>query len=297
MSTTPRLHEQPYRGASGYTALAVALVATGGAFWLGLSWRLWAGGWTVTLIAALVLVAALAAAGLYMLQPNTGYVLTLFGAYRGTDRSAGLRWRWPWLMGQRVSLRVRNLNIAPLKVNDRRGNPIEIGAVVVWRVQDTAQALFEVDAYEQFVKVQAEAAVRELASQYAYDHGDDDSADVPTLRGSQDEVGLALMQALQARFDGAGVQTLEARLSHLAYAPEIAQVMLRRQQAEAVVSARTKIVKGAVGMVEQALLGLSERGLVALDDERKAAMVSNLLVVLCADREAQPVVNTGTLYN
>lgn len=297
MTTATRLHEQPYRGASGYTALVVALVATGIAIWLGLSWPMWAGGWTVLLIAALVLVAILAAGGLYMLQPNTGYVLTLFGAYRGTDRNAGLRWRWPWLMGQRVSLRARNLNIAPLKVNDRRGNPIEIGAVVVWRVHDTAQALFEVDAYEHFVTVQAEAAVRELASQYAYDHGDDDDADVPTLRGSQDEVGHALMQALQARFASAGVETMEARLSHLAYAPEIAQVMLRRQQAEAVVSARTKIVKGAVGMVELALQGLSERGLVSLDDERKAAMVSNLLVVLCADREAQPVVNTGTLYN
>ncbi|KPF59945.1 hypothetical protein D621_03225 [beta proteobacterium AAP51] len=235
--------------------------------------------------------------GLYMLQPNEAANLTLFGEYTGTDRGQGLRWANPFTRKGRLSLRSRNLNVAPLKVNDQRGNPVEIGAVVVWRVRDTAQAAFDVDDFETYVSVQAEAAIRHLASLYAYDDGEDLPAGQATLRGGLDVVSLALREELQARFDAAGVEVQDAKLSHLAYAPEIAQVMLRRQQAEAIVSARHKIVQGAVGMVEAALQGLSERNVVQLDDERKASMVSNLLVVLCSDRETQPVVNTGTLYS
>ncbi len=235
--------------------------------------------------------------GLYMLQPNEAANLTLFGAYTGTDRGEGLRWANPFVIKRRLSLRSRNLNVAPLKVNDLRGNPVEIGAVVVWRVRDTAQAAYDVDDFETYVAVQAEAAIRHLASSYAYDDGEDLPSGAHTLRGGLDAVSAALRDELQARFDAAGVEVQDAKLSHLAYAPEIAQVMLRRQQAEAIVSARHKIVQGAVGMVEAALQGLSERNVVQLDDERKASMVSNLLVVLCSDRETQPVVNAGTLYS
>ncbi len=235
--------------------------------------------------------------GLYMLQPNEAALLTFFGRYVGTDRSAGLRWANPLLLKRKLSLRARNLNVPTLKVNDQRGNPIEIGAAVVWVVQDSAQAKYEVDDFERYVQVQAETALRHLASQYPYDEGEDTGQKVTTLRGGLDEVSDALRRELQARFAKAGVAVLDARLTHLAYAAEIAQVMLRRQQAEAIVSARHKIVQGAVGMVEAALKGLSERAIVDLDDERKAAMVSNLLVVLCSDRDTQPVVNAGTLYN
>ncbi len=234
--------------------------------------------------------------GLYMLQPNEAANLTLFGAYAGTDRGEGLRWANPLVRKRHVSLRSRNLNVAPLKVNDLRGNPVEIGAVVVWRVRDTAQAAYDVDDFETYVKVQAEAAIRHLASSYAYDDGEDLPAGSHTLRGGMEAVSAALREELQARFDAAGVEVQDAKLSHLAYAPEIAQVMLRRQQAQAIISARHMIVQGAVSMVEAALQSLSERQIVQLDDERKAAMVSNLLVVLCSDRETQPVVNTGTLY-
>jgi regulator of protease activity HflC (stomatin/prohibitin superfamily) len=232
-----------------------------------------------------------------MLQPKEAAILTFFGRYSGTDRSEGLRWANPFYMKRRISLRARNLNVATLKVNDQRGNPIEIGAVVVWRVQDTAKAVFEVDNYERYVQVQAEAALRHLASAYPYDEGEASETPVTTLRGGLDEVSEALREELQARFERSGIDVLDAKLTHLAYAPEIAQVMLRRQQAEAIISARSKIVLGAVSMVEAALKGLSERGIVELDDERKAAMVSNLLVVLCSDKETQPIVNTGTLYN
>lgn len=246
---------------------------------------------------AVVLVVPWFALGFYMLQPKSAAILSLFGEYVGTDRSEGLRWANPFFMKRFISLRARNLNIPPLKVNDQRGNPIEIGAVVVWSVRDTAQAVFEVDDYERYAQVQAEAALRHLAAQYPYDEGEDHGTAVITLRCAQDEVSEALRAELQARLERAGVDVQDAKLSHLAYAPEIAQVMLRRQQAEAIISARAKIVHGAVSMVESALKGLSEREIVTLDDERKAAMVSNLLVVLCADREAQPVINTGTLYN
>jgi regulator of protease activity HflC (stomatin/prohibitin superfamily) len=245
----------------------------------------------------LLLLGGIVVLGLYMLNPNQAANLTLFGAYSGTDRNEGLRWANPLMLKKKISLRDRNLNAPILKVNDARGNPIEISAVVVWRVRDTAQALFQVDDYEGYVRVQAEAAIRHLAASYAYDDGDESTAGAVTLRGGQQAVAEALKQELQARFDDAGVDVLDAKISHLAYAPEIAQVMLRRQQAEAIISARSKIVHGAVSMVEAALKGLSERAIVDLDDERKAAMVSNLLVVLCSDRETQPVINTGTLYN
>ena len=235
--------------------------------------------------------------GMYMLQPNETAILTLFGKYIGTDRADGLRWAFPLYVKRKLSVRARNLNAPTLKVNDKRGNPVEISAAVVWRVRDTAQALFEVDDFERYVAVQAEAALRHLASQYAYDEGEDLPEGETTLRAGMDVVADALKTELQARFEAAGVETLDAKLTHLAYAPEIAQVMLRRQQAEAIISARSKIVHGAVSMVEAALKALSERDIVELDSERKAAMVSNLLVVLCSDKETQPIINTGTLYN
>ena len=244
-----------------------------------------------------ILFGAIVFAGLYMLQPNEAGILTLFGAYSGTDRKSGLRWANPLKAKRKLSLRARNLNVTTLKVNDKRGNPVEIGAVVVWRVRDSAQALFDVDNYELYVSLQAEAAVRHLAALYAYDDGDDLAPGETTLRAGQDEVAAAMRDELGLRFAAAGVEVVDAKLTHLAYAPEIAQVMLRRQQAEAVISARSKIVQGAVSMVESALKGLSERHIVELDDERKAAMVTNLLVVLCSDRETQPIVNAGTLYN
>jgi regulator of protease activity HflC (stomatin/prohibitin superfamily) len=239
-------------------------------------------------------------AGLYMLQPNQAALLLLFGSYRGTDRSEGLRWANPFYVKNKVSVRARNFNSEKLKVNDLRGNPIEIAAAIVWRVEDTAQASFDVDNFEAYVLTQAESAVRHLALSYAYDNIDEPTPDVAreiTLRSGTDEVAAALRSQLQARFAQAGIVVVDAKLTHLAYAPEIAGTMLRRQQAEAIIAARSKIVRGAVGMVELALNGLAERGLLQLDDERKAAMVSNLLVVLCSDHDATPVVNTGTLYN
>lgn len=235
--------------------------------------------------------------GMYMLQPNEVALLSLFGDYKGTDRSEGLRWVNPFYAKRKLSLRARTLNTPPLKVNDKRGNPVEIGAAIVWRVEETALAIYNVDDFERFVNVQAEAALRHLASQYAYDDGEDLSQDETTLRAGMDVVANAMRVELHTRFAAAGIDVEDAKLTHLAYAPEIAQVMLRRQQAEAIISARKKIVHGAVSMVEEALQGLSERKIVVLDDERKAAMVSNLLVVLCSDKDAQPVINAGTLYN
>ncbi|RZJ12979.1 MAG: SPFH domain-containing protein [Rubrivivax sp.] len=244
----------------------------------------------------LIVAALLTFIGLYMQQPNEGRILTLFGQYTGTDRTEGLRWANPFAVKRRLSLRARNLNAPAIKVNDKRGNPIEISAAVVWRVEDTARAAFEVDDFEAYVGIQAETGIRHLATQFAYDDGEDLEPGETTLRAGQDEVVKALVAELQARCAQAGVMVLEAKITHLAYAPEIAQVMLRRQQAEAIISARKKIVQGAVTMVEEALRGLSERDIVVLDDERKAAMVSNLLVVLCSDKETQPIINTGTLY-
>ena len=231
--------------------------------------------------------------GLYSLQPNEGMAIMLFGDYRGTDRKTGLRWVLPWYSRKKISLRVRNLTSDKLKVNDKRGSPIEIAANVVWRVEDSAQALFDVDDYQAFVNIQVDTGLRDLASHYAYDHGEEHEL---TLRADAEDVAARLRDELAGRVSVAGLTIDEARLAHLAYAPEIASAMLKRQQAEAVLAARRLIVQGAVGMVETALEQLSERGVVDLDEERKAAMVSNLLVVLCADREAQPVVNTGTLY-
>lgn len=232
-------------------------------------------------------------AGLFTVQPNEGKVLTLFGKYVGTVRESGLFWANPFYTKKAVSLRVRNFETAKLKVNDNHSNPIEIGAVVVWKVVDTAEAVFEVDDYQHFVVMQSEAAVRALAQSYPYDaHGLDEIA----LSTHPAEVSKALQQAVNDRLHKAGVDVIEARLSHLAYAPEIANAMLRRQQASAIIAARSKIVEGAVGMVENALALIGDRGLVTLDEERKASMVSNLLVVLCSDRDAQPVVNTGSLY-
>lgn len=231
--------------------------------------------------------------GYFTLQPNRACVMLLFGAYKGTVRDSGFHWTNPFYTKWRVSLRSENLNGDKLKVNDKRGNPIEIAAVVVWRVQDTAQACFDVQNYAEYVRIQSESAVRHLANSYAYDHGEVDEI---TLRSSFDEVSEALLQELQARVSKAGVLIEEARLSHLAYAPEIAGAMLRRQQAEAIIDARQKIVHGAVSMVQMALKDLAENNVVDLDEERKASMVSNLLVVLCSDRDAQPIVNAGTLY-
>jgi regulator of protease activity HflC (stomatin/prohibitin superfamily) len=236
---------------------------------------------------------ALGLGGLFSVAPNEGRVLQLFGAYRGTVREEGLRWANPFLTKKRISLRVRNFESAKLKVNDTDGNPIEIAAIVVWKVVDSAEAVFEVDDYENYVRVQSESAVRNLATRYPYDAHEEGHL---SLRGSTDEVAKGLKAEIHDRLAKAGVEVVEARISHLAYASEIAAAMLRRQQAGAIIAARQKIVEGAVGMVEMALDMLSKSNQVKLDEERKAAMVSNLLVVLCADREAQPVVNTGTLY-
>jgi regulator of protease activity HflC (stomatin/prohibitin superfamily) len=248
----------------------------------------------VAVLCAVVIAASiLGLAGLFTVAPNEGQVLQLFGAYRGTAKQEGLRWANPFYSKKRISLRVRNFESTHLKVNDTDGNPIEIAAIVVWRVVDTAEAVFEVDDYEHYVRVQTESAVRNLATHYPYDAHVEGHI---SLRGSTDQVAGKLKAEIQERLAKAGVEVIEARISHLAYAPEIAAAMLRRQQAGAIIAARQKIVEGAVGMVDMALDLLSKSERVRLDEERKAAMVSNLLVVLCADREAQPVVNTGTLY-
>ena len=233
--------------------------------------------------------------GFFTLQPNEARVLILFGSYRGTERNSGFHWTNPLNTKERISMRARNLNGEKLKVNDKRGNPIEIAAVVVWRVDDSAQAVFDVDDYAEYVTIQSESAVRHLANSYAYDHGEG-AGEETTLRSGVEEVSDALQKELLERLAKAGVVVEEARLTHLAYAPEIAGAMLRRQQAEAIIAARQKIVHGAVSMVEMALNELNDKKVVELDEERKAAMVSNLLVVLCGETEAHPVINTGTLY-
>ncbi len=243
-----------------------------------------------------VLVAVLIAflfKGLFAVQPNLARVMQLFGRYAGTVREQGLRWTNPFYTRHAVSLRVRNFESGKLKVNDLDGNPIEIGAIVVWQVVDTAEAVFMVDDYANFVHIQAESALRQMAGSYSYDSHDEKGI---SLRGDGTKVNLHLRDEIQERLSKAGVEVVEARISHLAYAQEIAQAMLQRQQASAIVAARTRIVEGAVGMVELALEQLSQRGVVDLDNERKAAMVSNLLVVLCGDRATQPVVNAGSLY-
>lgn len=234
------------------------------------------------------------ASGFFMIQPNQAAVITLFGEYRGTERREGLRWVWPWMMRKKISARAHNVHSERVKINDLRGNPIEIACNVVWRVSDTAQAAFDVDDYKEFVNIQIEAGLRTVGARHPYDDMSDE--DETTLRGSADVVNRELCEELNDRLRVAGIVVDEAGLTHLAYAPEIAGAMLRRQQADAVIAARQKVVLGAVGMVEDALGKLAADGIVELDDERKATMVSNLMVVLCGERDAQPVVNAGSLY-
>ncbi|WP_230403869.1 SPFH domain-containing protein [Undibacterium curvum] len=289
--------ERQLQSSDGYLMVGLAVLLIAGGVYSFVSMPFGTG---IAGVFARVIPVALGAflfAGLYMLQPNEAALLSLFGKYKGTDRSEGLRWVNPLYSKRKLSLRARTLNTAPLKVNDKRGNPVEIGAAIVWRVRDSALAIFNVDDFERYVNVQAEAALRHIASLYAYDDGEDLAEGETTLRAGMEVVASAMRAELQSRFAAAGIDVEDAKLTHLAYAAEIAQVMLRRQQAEAIISARKKIVHGAVSMVEAALQGLSERQIVELDDERKAAMVSNLLVVLCSDKETQPVINTGTLYN
>jgi regulator of protease activity HflC (stomatin/prohibitin superfamily) len=287
------IRERQRSAVSGWLMLPVLLtLAVGALRFLFLALR--AQDIVAVLVAVLVEVTVVVCLGGFLVvNPNDGAVLQLFGAYKGTVRTPGLRWASPFFKKTRISLRVRNFESARLKVNDFDGNPIEIAAVVVWRVVDTAEAVFEVDDYENYVKVQTESAIRNLATRYPYDTHDDEKV---SLRGNTAAVAADLKHEIQDRLSKAGVEVIEARISHLAYAPEIASVMLRRQQAAAIIAARTRIVEGAVGMVDMALERLSKSSHVQLDEERKAAMVSNLLVVLCSDREAQPVVNTGTLY-
>ena len=288
MTTAGATEELDFKSSSGYAALIVMFIALVA---IPVSVMMRMPGFAIVAFLAFFFLAK----GMYMLQPNQSALIMLFGSYRGTDYNTGLRWANPFFNKTKVSLRLRNFNSEKLKVNDKRGNPIEIAAAIVWRVSDTARAVLDIDHYEQYVPVQAEAALRHLANEYSYDHVDEaDSA--LTLRAGGDEIIAKLKKELQDRFAKAGLQVDDARLTHLAYAPEIAGAMLRRQQAEAVIGARKQIVLGAVSMVEMALKGLTERGVVELDDERKAAMVSNLLVVLCAETEAQPVINAGTLY-
>jgi regulator of protease activity HflC (stomatin/prohibitin superfamily) len=289
------IHERRVAALSGAIGLTITLLLAGVAIYV-LVGAVQSGRplLLATGVLPLLFLAALCAAGLFTVQPNQAVVLILFGSYVGTVRDSGWWWTNPFNTRRRVSLRVRSLNGHMIKVNDHAGNPVEIAAVVVWKVLDTAQAVFDVETYEDFVTVQSETAVRHLASIYPYDEYDSDAT---SLRGSTDKVSDALRAELQERLRPAGVEIIEARLSHLAYAPEIAGAMLQRQQAAAIIAARQRIVEGAVGMVEMALERLSANKIVELDEERKAAMVSNLLVVLCGERAATPVLNTGTLYN
>ncbi len=312
--------ERHARALSGWTMLPVTIALSVAGVALIIA-KITAG-WNVLLIIALFFLAIVSARGYFTLQPNEARLLILFGNYKGTTRQVGFFWGNPFyangpagqsksfgkgqgdsggtqaarrLRRYKVSLRARTLNGEKLKVNDLAGNPVEIAAVVVWHVADTARAVFDVDDFEGYVGMQSETALRHLATAYAYDHGEGAETDI-TLRGNVDEVSQALKAELQERLAKAGVEVDESRLTHLAYAPEIAQAMLRRQQAEAIIAARSKIVEGAVGMVDRALYLLSEKKLVELDEERKAAMVSNLMVVLCGEQQVNPIVNAGTLY-
>jgi hypothetical protein len=286
-------HEREIRALSGWMMLLVLILVLGGSVFGFItaardSSGPAAAGWILLLIAA-----AVSFNGLTVVNPNEARVLTLFGVYKGSIKTAGFWWVNPLTSRRRLSLRVRNFESGKLKVNDHDGNPIEIAAVVVWRIVETFEAAFNVDDYEHFVHVQSEAAVRILATTYSYDAHDDGQL---SLRSSVTEISERLRHEIQERLAKAGIDVIEARISHLAYAPEIAGAMLRRQQASAVIAARQRIVEGAVGMVEMALSEISRKGVVALDEERKATMVSNLLVVLCSERGVEPVVNTGTLY-
>lgn len=275
---------------SGYLTLVLFLVLLAGGIF-ALTQESYVVG-SITLVFDFILVLP----GLIIVNPNESKVLTLFGKYVGTVKSDGFFWVNPLTSKKKLSLRARNLNGQQLKVNDKMGNPIEIAAVIVWQVNETAKATFSVENYLQYVNIQSEAAVRHLANSFAYDNLEDESAEI-TLKDGAEKVSILLEEELNERLSRAGIEVIEARISHLAYAQEIASAMLQRQQATAVIAARRLIVEGAVGMVEMALEKLSQKGIVELDEERKAAMVSNLLVVLCGDKHVQPVVNTGTLYN
>jgi regulator of protease activity HflC (stomatin/prohibitin superfamily) len=286
--------EKVVRVQNGWIMLAVTLAFMAGGilaiYYVTQSGNVWPG---ILLAIALEFLFVLWCFGFFTLQPNEARVLLLFGSYQGTVRESGFHWTNPFNRKLPISLRARNFQSDKLKVNDKRGNPIEIASVVVWRVADTAQAVFDVDQYSEYVRVQSESAVRHLASAYSYDHGEENEM---TLRGGGEEVQRDLQKELEDRLSRAGVAVEEARITHLAYAPEIASAMLRRQQAEAVIAARQKIVYGAVSMVDMALKELAAKSVVQLDDERKAAMVSNLMVVLCGEAEVHPIINTGTLY-
>jgi hypothetical protein len=287
------IREKPIRPLPGLATLLVLLVVVGLTIWLFAGAAETENMFRILLSAGIFAVASILLGGFLIVQPNDARVLTLFGRYTGTVKDAGFWWVNPFTKKQKISLKTRNFETAKLKVNDSHGNPIEIGAIVVWRVVDTAEAMFEVDDYENYVRVQSESAVRGLASSYPYDaHYSGEAA----LVSHASEVAANLMQQVQDRLAKAGVQVQEARIAHLAYAQEIAHAMLQRQQAGAIIAARYKIVEGAVGMVENALELLAQKNILHLDDERKAAMVSNLLVVLCGEKGTQPVVNTGTLY-
>ena len=282
------------RCASGYVALVVLPVLMIANGWV-LFEALMAFNWPMVVFSFIITIVLLVClAGFFMVHPNQARVLTLFGTYVGSARETGLRWANPFYAKKAVSLRVRNFDCEPLKVNDSSGNPIEIAAVVVWKVVDSAEAIFEVDDFISFVEIQSEAALRNLATSYPYEsHSDDEIA----LRSSPQQIAEQLKMEVQDRLEKAGVEVIEARISHLAYAPEIASAMLKRQQAQAIVAARRQIVDGAVGMVKMALDELRKQDVIELDDERKAAMVSNLLVVLCGEENVQPVLNAGTLYS
>jgi len=291
--------EKERSAASGLLILVLLLVAVGFTIYavvlqVQAMGRAEAGPLGLVLRIVLLVIETFLLAGLFMVNPNEGVVLQLFGDYVGTVKVPGLRWANPFYSKKKVSQRVRNFETGHLKVNDQDGNPVEIAAVVVWRVVDTAEAVFEVDSYENYVHVQSEAALRNLATAYPYDAHEEK---VMSLRGNTIEVAAHLKVEIQDRLTKAGVEVIEARISHLAYAPEIAAAMLQRQQASAIIAARQKIVDGAVGMVEMALDRLARNQVVELDEERKAAMISNLLVVLCSERGSQPVVNAGSLYH
>jgi regulator of protease activity HflC (stomatin/prohibitin superfamily) len=287
------IREREFNGLPGIPILLVLLLAVGLLIWSFVAAAVAEDPVRIILTVAGFLVTVFLTVGLFMVNPNEGKVLQLFGAYSGTAKVQGLRWANPLLMKKAVSLRVRNFESGRLKVNDSDGNPIEIAAVVVWKVVETAEAVFEVDDYENYVHVQSESALRNLTTSYPYDAHDEH---LISLRGHTNAVADHLKREIQERLAKAGVDVIEARISHLAYAPEIAAAMLQRQQAGAIIAARQRIVEGAVGMVEMALEMLSQKDIVQLDDERKAAMVSNLLVVLCGERGAQPILNTGTIY-
>jgi regulator of protease activity HflC (stomatin/prohibitin superfamily) len=287
------IRERAYNGLPGLPVLLALVLAEAASIWMLVMNIRSESAPEIVFAAVMIALLIFLSAGLFMVNPNEGKVLQLFGAYKGTAKIQGLRWANPFLMKKKVSLRIRNFESSHLKVNDIDGNPIEIAAVVVWKVFETAEAVFEVDDYEHYVKVQSEAALRNLATSYPYDAHDDAQV---SLRGHTNAVAEHLKREIHDRLVKAGVEVIEARISHLAYAPEIAAAMLQRQQAGAIIAARQRIVEGAVGMVEMALDMLSAKSIITLDEERKAAMVSNLLVVLCGDRNTQPVINTGTIY-